>query len=219
MSRKYLSCADTAALLRQALKESFPGVKFSVKSKTYSGGASISVRWVDGPAGALVKSVVDRFEGAYFDGMIDYKGSCYHKLDGVDVHFGADFIFTDRDYSDAMILRAYDLIARKYSGNWAMLKDKPSVEDYRMGRLYNVEFIPGSMRGDDLQRLVGMTLAKISDRAMPSDSATLKRVSFAGDDGYGRGTVGSDPANPDGESCYKAISAAQDRQAAKAALS
>lgn len=39
-SRKYLSCAETAKLLRQALKESFPGVKFSVRSSVYSGGAN-----------------------------------------------------------------------------------------------------------------------------------------------------------------------------------
>jgi len=31
------------------LKESFPGIKFSVKSSTYSMGASIRIRWLDGP--------------------------------------------------------------------------------------------------------------------------------------------------------------------------
>ena len=40
---KYFTCAETAKLIRQSLKEAFPGVKFSVRSSTYSGGASIDV--------------------------------------------------------------------------------------------------------------------------------------------------------------------------------
>ena len=38
---EYLTCAETAKLVRSALKAAFPGVKFSVCSSTYSGGASI----------------------------------------------------------------------------------------------------------------------------------------------------------------------------------
>jgi hypothetical protein len=32
---EYLSCADTARLLRKALKRTFSGVRFSVRSDTY----------------------------------------------------------------------------------------------------------------------------------------------------------------------------------------
>lgn len=42
-----------------------------MKSKTYSGGASISVRWVDGPTDALVSRVTGQFAGGKFDGSID----------------------------------------------------------------------------------------------------------------------------------------------------
>ncbi|WP_338423309.1 LPD29 domain-containing protein, partial [Xylella fastidiosa] len=49
MATKYLTCAETAKLVRKALKESFPDIKFSVKSSNYSGGASIRVSWIDGP--------------------------------------------------------------------------------------------------------------------------------------------------------------------------
>lgn len=38
MSNKYISCKDTAVMMRKALKEAFPGVKFSVRSDVYSGG-------------------------------------------------------------------------------------------------------------------------------------------------------------------------------------
>jgi hypothetical protein len=100
------SCAETAKLLRASLKATFPGVKFSVRSSTYSGGASINVRWTDGPRTFEVKAVTDRYEGATFDGMIDlksYKDDVLIAFDGEDtprlVSFGADFIFEDRDYS------------------------------------------------------------------------------------------------------------------------
>ena len=72
MASQYLSCAETAKLVRAALRESFPGVRFSVRSSVYSGGASINITYTNGPTYYAVKSVVAMFEGAYFDGMTDY---------------------------------------------------------------------------------------------------------------------------------------------------
>jgi hypothetical protein len=80
MSYEYLSCAATAKLVRAALKKAFPGVKFSVRSDTYSGGASINVNWTDGPSSAAVKRVAGAFAGGGFDGMIDMKYSVSHWL-------------------------------------------------------------------------------------------------------------------------------------------
>src|SRR5512137_1778353 len=71
--KSYLSCAETAKLVRKALKDAFPGVKFSVKSHVYSGGASINVKWIDGPIEKEVEKVTGMFAGAGFDGMIDLK--------------------------------------------------------------------------------------------------------------------------------------------------
>ena len=73
--KEYLSCAETAKLLRGQLKRAFPGVTFSVRSKTYAGGASIAVSWTDGPTTAAVDKIAGAFAGADFDGMIDLK--CY----------------------------------------------------------------------------------------------------------------------------------------------
>lgn len=39
----YIGLADTAKLMRKALAKNFPGVKFYVRSKSYSGGSSINV--------------------------------------------------------------------------------------------------------------------------------------------------------------------------------
>jgi Large polyvalent protein associated domain 29 len=103
-SPRYLTCAETAKLLRAQLKRDFPGQKFSVRSDTYAGGASIRVRWTDGPKRADVDKVCQLYAGASFDGMIDLKS--YHTSwlrdeegEPQEVHFGADFVFTDRDVS------------------------------------------------------------------------------------------------------------------------
>lgn len=107
--RKYITCADTAKLLRAALKSQFPGIKFSVRSNTYSGGASIDVSWTDGPFTSEVDSIAKRYEGASFDGSIDLKE--YHDdlvwfegdSEPTVVHYGADYVFTSRDLSPAYI--------------------------------------------------------------------------------------------------------------------
>ena len=192
---KYLSCADTAKLLRAALKEAFPGVKFGVRSSVYSGGASIYVKWTDGPTGAQVKAICDKFEGAYFDGMIDYKGTQYHSLDGQAVHFGADFIFGNRDYSDALLERAIATVAAAYGGC-----EPVTVEDWRKGLAWGWK----NSGGCDLHQAVRDWLggrdhgiAGCDSGRVARESATLARVAFTGDDGYGAGTVGRDGTGRD----------------------
>jgi hypothetical protein len=126
--REWLTAADTAKLVRQALKRAFPNVKFSVRSDTYAGGASVRVRWTDGPTTSQVDEVAGAYAGADFDGMIDLKVSVQRWLhpDGTVtlahregttgsfvellgdpigpsarlVRFGADFVQTSRDISD-----------------------------------------------------------------------------------------------------------------------
>jgi Large polyvalent protein associated domain 29 len=62
-----LSAADTAKLVRAALKRAFPDAKFSVRSDRNS----INVRWTDGPSRRAVEAVADAYRGGGFDGMID----------------------------------------------------------------------------------------------------------------------------------------------------
>jgi hypothetical protein len=80
METKYLSCAETAKLVRISLKNKFPGVKFSVRSSVYSGGASIDVSWVLGPTTKEVDAVAGQYESASFDGSIDMETRYDHWL-------------------------------------------------------------------------------------------------------------------------------------------
>lgn len=98
-STKYISVVETAKFVRQALKAAFPAITFSVRSKSYSGGASIDIQWTDGPTSKAVERIVQRFEGADFDGMTDLKTYKARTVNGQRVHYGADFIFAHRKLS------------------------------------------------------------------------------------------------------------------------
>lgn len=176
-NREYLSCAETAKLIRAALKESFPGVKFSVRSSVYAGGASININYVDGPTYEQVKAVAGMFEGSYFDGMTDYKGSNYGALDGNEVRFGADFVFVNRSFSVAVLAAAVE-DACKYYG-YAV----PAIEDSYFGAR-----IADRMDYETERRI----MAKVAEVSLvaTNESKTLARVGFLGDDGYGYGAVG-----------------------------
>jgi len=126
---RYLTVTETAKLIRQVLKQQFPQVKFSVRSQSYSGGASINIHWTDGPRTKTVESYVKGFEGRSFDGMNDlasiqdswllpdgqadlayrpdsYGGSIPGYVSDAPhpnaelVHFGANYVFCNRHISD-----------------------------------------------------------------------------------------------------------------------
>lgn len=77
---RYLTAPQTAKHVRAALKASFPGVKFSVRSDVYAGGASIRVHWVDGPTSRAVEAVTAVFAGGRFDGQTDLAYNAQHWL-------------------------------------------------------------------------------------------------------------------------------------------
>lgn len=111
--RRYLSASETAQLVRKALKARFPSVKFSVRSSNYSGGASIRVSYTDGPRQKDVEAVTSLYTGSTFDGMQDlkeYHDSLIMSANGIEkVHFGADYVFVTREYSQAVL---EDMLAR-----------------------------------------------------------------------------------------------------------
>jgi hypothetical protein len=139
---RYLSCADTAKMLRKALRRAFPGVTFSVRKTSHS---AVSVRWTDGPRPGRVEDVCEAYRAADFDGMIDLESSRYHWLlpdgsvqlarimgtegsrgtipssthakphdDAELVHLGAKYISTSRHYSRRMLEKAAAVVATIY---------------------------------------------------------------------------------------------------------
>lgn len=76
--RRWIGSADTAKLIRLALRDAFPGVKFSVRCAP--GGSSIRVGWTDGPFTRDVDAVVKPYAGGRFDPMIDLAYNADHYL-------------------------------------------------------------------------------------------------------------------------------------------
>lgn len=66
-----IDATEAAKIARQILRDTFPGVKFSVNTDKYSGGSSIRVRWTDGPTEAEAQAAIGQIEGRGFDGMTD----------------------------------------------------------------------------------------------------------------------------------------------------
>lgn len=189
MARKYISTTDTAKMIRKSLKEAFPGVKFSVVSSKYSGGSSISIKWIDGPTSEQVDEITGRFEGSYFDGSIDYKGSRFAMIGGEQVHFSADFVFTRREYSDEAIVDAVTSLITKYPGNYREFCEKHgafSIDDYKRGDYWGKMLIDGgSFTEYGMQAMVNKHLAARSYcETRPSNTAGA--VFFTHDDGYSR---------------------------------
>lgn len=122
MPREHVSVADTAKMIRAALKATFPGVKFSVRSHSYSGGASIDIAWTDGPTASTVDRLVNQYKGADFDGMTDSKT---YRTDVApdpehglrEIHYGADFIFTQRSSSPELVARIAPLAEEIHSSH------------------------------------------------------------------------------------------------------
>jgi hypothetical protein len=135
-----------------------------------------------------VEAITNRFSGSYFDGSIDYKGSVYHMLNGEQVSFGADFIHCNRSYSDGMVQEAINRLFRRFAGNFSADGiDKPTIENYRDGSLWNLR-LSGlhTWSNDSVQAEINRALYKQSDRLAVVASKTAASVFVTHDDGYSR---------------------------------
>lgn len=162
---KYFTCTETAALLRKALKAEFANTKFGVKSKQYSGGASITVSWVDGPTSEQVKAITQNFEGSQFDGMQDLKSNKVQELNGEKVSYGADYVFTSRDHSDALVQSAIDHVAVQYAGNLSAAGIELTVAKYRNGD-FNGVYMCESAQGNNHWSFQSIIRRQLSELAV-----------------------------------------------------
>jgi hypothetical protein len=109
---KHYSYTDTAKEIRNTLKVAFPQTKFSVRSKSYSGGSSITAFWTDGPTSKQVDAILDRFEGKGFDGMTDCSYYCGRRTyKGEQVDFSGSYCFSSRELSRETVAIVADRVA------------------------------------------------------------------------------------------------------------
>jgi len=173
MITEYISVTDTAKIIRKELKANFPGVKFSVRSDKYAGGASINVGWTDGPHKFEVDAIVQDFRGADFDGMTDFKYRNDLIPDPVEgfkvVHYGANFIFTNRKMSNEFAERILHLAA-PIRGQFSF--PYCSVCNVSVGE--DAYFIPG---GSQATRTIGCCAEHAAEAAAYRFNADLEEVS------------------------------------------
>lgn len=131
IATKDIYCGHVLAAknIRFELKKLFPGIKFSVTSKGYSGGNNIDVRWTDGPTVKDVEKITNKYSEGYFDGMTDSYNYDRRNV-WVEVFGGTKYLHTSRAYSDDHIKKALE--------NFGMCDDKTyTVDDFKKGMIFN----------------------------------------------------------------------------------
>lgn len=142
------SLRAAAKNIRIELARAFPGVKFSVKSRRFSGGDAIDVSWIDGPVSAQVAPIIDKYSAGYFNGMEDIYE---YSADAWNHAFGdAKYVHASRSMSDAAIAKAIRLVSSKYALPAGV---DVSVASYRSGALWSVPF-DGGWGKQNLQELI-----------------------------------------------------------------
>jgi hypothetical protein len=140
--------AECAAAIRVELKKAFPGVKFSVRSSTFSMGDSVGVSWTDGPTEPAVENVINRFQYGTFDSMTD----CAGIVEGF-TGPGARFVHSNRTVSDRFKAEARARIAVQHNltadeaesdSNWTYADKLPEHMPIMIHRyLYPVDLTNG----------------------------------------------------------------------------
>lgn len=158
------SLVAAAQNMRMELAAAFPGVKFSVRSSRFSGGDSITVKWVDGPCSAQVDEIVGKYEAGTFSGMDD---SYTYSRSPWPLAFGsAKYLMTSREHSPAAVEAAIRRVWVKYGDELDEAGlERPSVTDYVLGRVYG----RGArvIGNEDLCSLIGRELARHTKFAKP----------------------------------------------------
>lgn len=134
----YASAADVAGFIRADLKKAFPGVKFSVRSKTYSGGSSVAVSWTDGPTDDAVNDVIGRYMAQGFDGMTDSStNSGPVQLDNGTWVKIYSYINTHRTHSAELRARVEGWFDRHFDGGYNSDRDTAIWRRLRLAYIAN----------------------------------------------------------------------------------
>ena len=121
-NQKISSHAAAAKAIREELKKEFDGVKFSVKSDSFSMGNSVRISWTDGPTKEGVRNITNKYQYGHFDGMTDM----YESSNNIDDIPQAKYVSEDRTVSEEIRKKVKDLINNDY-------KD---LVDHELSRIY-----------------------------------------------------------------------------------
>lgn len=118
-----MNTVERAREIRKELKIKFPGVKFSVRTKKYSGGSSISVSWTDFPTVAAVEEITNKYKSV---SRCEYTGEI---LSG-----GNTYIHTYNTWSEEMETEIKENLIKKYGIEFYNEYINNSYDFYRYAR-------------------------------------------------------------------------------------
>ena len=177
-----MNTVERAREIRKELKAKFKGVKFSVRTKKYSGGSSISVSWVDFPTVEAVEEITSKYESVL---RCEYTGEI---LSG-----GNTYIHTYNTWSEDMETNIKENLILKY-GIEFYSEHIEGYDFYRYAReiyqdMYNKSLVTESEAKEEqtteAEKLYikeiyvdeGPTLKRFAARAKGSGTRILKRTS------------------------------------------
>lgn len=138
--------------IRRELREAFPGVAFSVRSRRFAGGDAIDIEWTDGPPVSAVQAITDKYSEGSFDGMTD---SYDYRVRGEardfnERHGGAKYVQTRRTYSPDLVAKTIDSLRPMYGD-----ANAPTADDFLNGRAWNRK----TAGGGDWSRIISDALS------------------------------------------------------------
>lgn len=145
-------CVVAAKNIRTELKRAFPGVKFSVRSESYSGGNAVRVSWTDGPTSQQVEKITGKYSGGSFDGMTDCYN--YRRSPWTEVFGESKYITESRHASDAAILSAARRVKAKLGGITESVEEIAAA--YKVGAVYQIK----QSGGCDVQRELNQAVSR-----------------------------------------------------------
>jgi hypothetical protein len=174
MTKFKTSAAAGAQQMRQALKEKWPNIKFSIRSETYSGGNSIRVSWNFGPTIKEVETITGIWQDGYFDGMQDMyiggKDRNYTYESGETILVSdVKFVFEEREYSMPGDTSRYDTTAKRLIERRLCELQGQTYVDYNTNLFAEEWTGPHDTCGNRASALLGMT-------AFPSDQIEITDV-------------------------------------------
>lgn len=138
--------------IRKQLKRAFPGVKFSVRYKSFAGGDSVDIRWNNGPTSKAVQDITKCYEYGHFNGMEDI-----YEYSNVDNNIPqVKYVMTHRDIDDDIVLARAKLLANKYAGfeNETVTKDSLYETNHKLFEINRIwtfgEFANKELREESL---------------------------------------------------------------------
>jgi len=148
--------ARASANIKRELAQAFPGIRFQVRSDSFSGGDSVDVRWENGPMSAEVEAITGKYQHGSFDGMQDlyeYDHSAFAEAVGTWLG-SAKYVQKTREYSEAVLFTTARLLCEAQHIDY---KQPEHVYELR-----NVYHLYGAGDGEDLLTHVYRLLSPLS---------------------------------------------------------